>query len=73
MVNLSGRFRWLTHQFDALVEHPHESRSVEERKKVLKRMKILLDENDELIFSSLKRDKQDTASSPPLDQPTADS
>ena len=57
MTNPSERFRWLAHQFDALVENLDECSSMEERKRVLKRMEILIDEVDEIILSTLKRDR----------------
>ena len=63
MTNPSERFRWLAHQFDALVDNLDECTSMEERKRVLKRMKILIDEIDEIILSTLKRDRAISPSS----------
>jgi hypothetical protein len=56
MGNPSERFPWLAHQFDALVENLDECASLEERKKVLTRMKVLIEEIDQIIFSTLRRD-----------------
>ena len=56
MTNPSERFHWLADQFDALVENLDECSSMEERKRVLKRMKILIDKLDQIILSTLKRD-----------------
>ena len=57
MTNPSQRFRWLVHQFDALVENLDECASLEKRKRVLTRMKILIEEIDQIILSTLKRDR----------------
>ena len=64
------RFRWLANQFDALVDNLDECSSMEERRRVLKRMKILIDEVNEIILSTLKRDP---ANSPSPEQPTSQS
>lgn len=56
------RFLWLANQFEALVERLNVSPSVEERSKLLRRIKILIDEIDQLIFSTSKRIEQDTPS-----------
>ena len=66
----SERFQWLAQQFDELVESLNVSPSLKERKQLLRRMKILIDEIDALILSALKRDN---TGSPPTDQPTAGS
>jgi hypothetical protein len=71
MTNPSGRFLWLANQFEALAERLNESLSTEERTKVLKRMKILINEIDQLIASTSNGHKQDATSTPA--QPTADS
>ena len=56
MGNPSERIRWLAHQFDALVENLDECASLEDRKRVLTRMKVLIEEMDQIIFSTLRRD-----------------
>ena len=66
----SERFEWLTQELDALVESLHVSQSLEERRLLLRRMKVLIVEIDMLILSDLKRDGQDKSCSPPTDQPT---
>jgi hypothetical protein len=63
MLNASERFQWLAREFEALLENLDESSTPDERKQLRKRMKTLLDEIDDLVFSSLKRDKQNTAGS----------
>jgi hypothetical protein len=40
---------------------------------LLRHMKVILGEIDELISTNLKRDSQDATSSPPPDQSTAES
>ena len=67
----SERLEFLAHQFDTLVEGLNNSPDMEDRKQLLQRMLVLIDEIDGLIFSDLKRDKQDTASSPHSSQPVA--
>ena len=57
MGNPSERIRWLAHQFDALLENLDECASLEERKRVLTRMKVLIEEIDQIILSTLKRDR----------------
>lgn len=73
MPERSERFRWLAHQIGALLESLNECPSLEERKQLLRRMKILIDKIDGLILSTLKREGEDTSSSPPPDQPAAES
>jgi hypothetical protein len=69
----SDRFQWLSQQFEALAESLHDSPSVKERKQLLRRMKILIDEIDALILSTLKQDREETSSCQAPDQPTAES
>ena len=69
----SDRFQWLSQQFEALAERLHDSPTVKERKQLLRRMKILIDEIDALILSTMKLDGKDTSSSHSPDQPTAGS
>jgi hypothetical protein len=66
------RFQWLAQQFDRLVETIHECEDPKKRQHLLRRMKVLVDEIDVAVSSSLKKDKQDTTSSFPPDQPTGD-
>ena len=68
----SQGFHSLAHEFDELVQRLNESPNLKERTQSLRRMKILIDEIDGLIFSTLKRDKQDVTSSAFPDQPTGD-
>ena len=72
MSNSSDRFQSLTRELDALAESLHNSNSLDERRLLLRRMKVLIVEIDMLISSNLKRDSHDISSSPP-DQPTAES
>jgi hypothetical protein len=69
----SQRFQSLSQQFEALVESLNDSPSLKERKQLLRRMKILIDEIDGLILSTLKRDGEDASSSPRSDRSTAGS
>ena len=50
MPNPSDRFQLLANQFDTLVESLNESSILEERRDLLRQMKILLDEIDGLGF-----------------------
>ena len=68
-----AEFQLFAHEFDSLVEKLHESSSLEERRKLLRRMKVLIVEIDMLILSSLKRDGQGTPNPPPSGQPTVGS
>jgi hypothetical protein len=74
MPNPSERFQSLGHQFDSLVERLNESPtpSSEERRKLLRQMKVLIVEIDMLILSALKRDNQDASSTPSPDHSAAD-
>ena len=72
MPNPTDRFQWLTQQWDALVERLHVAHDLEERRMLLRRMKVLITEIDMLIASTLKRDAQDITVSPP-DRPRAES
>jgi hypothetical protein len=74
MPKSSERFQFLAHEFDSLVEKYNESPtpSLEERTKLLRRMKVLIVEIDMLILSSLKRDSQDASSPLSPDQSAAD-
>jgi hypothetical protein len=67
------RIRLLAHEFDALVENLNECQSLKKRKQLLQRMKILIDEIDVLVLSTVRGDEQDTIVSPPPDQRTAES
>jgi hypothetical protein len=57
MSSPTERFQSLSQQLDALVSALHKSNSVNERVRLLRRMKILIDEIDALNLPSLKRDK----------------
>jgi hypothetical protein len=72
MANSTERFEWLTHQLGVLVESLRVTHGVEERKLLLRRMRVLIVEIDMLIASNLKRDSEDAPSTPPLGQSTVD-
>jgi ABC-type phosphate transport system auxiliary subunit len=57
MSSPTERFQSLSQQLDALVSALHKSNNVNERARLLRRMKILIDEIDALNSPSLKRDK----------------
>jgi hypothetical protein len=63
---MSRQFQPLSQQFDTLVEKLNGTQDHQQRKQLLLRMKIVLDEIDALA-STLP---QDTTSSLPPDQPT---
>jgi hypothetical protein len=67
----SERLQFLSQQFDALVEGLNNSSDMEERKQLLQRMMIVIDEIDGLIFSDLKSDTHADASSPRRGQSVA--
>jgi hypothetical protein len=62
------RFQWLAHEFDGLAKKMPVCANRKERRSLLRRMKILIDEIDALIFSTLKRDDQDSTVTPSSDQ-----
>lgn len=68
-----AEFQLFAHEFDSLVERLHESQSLEERRKLLRRMKVLIVEINMLILSNLKIDSQGNPNLPSSDQPTAES
>jgi hypothetical protein len=74
MPTSSERFQVLGDQFDSLVKRLNDSPapSLEERTKLLRRMKVLIIEIDMVILSTLKRDEQEATSSPSLGQSTTD-
>ena len=51
------RFRCLAHEFDVLVQSLRDCPSLEKRKQLLRRMKILIDEIDELIILNFESRK----------------
>jgi hypothetical protein len=53
------RFQWLAHEFDTLVKKTNECSNMEERRTLLRRMRILIEEIDALISSTLKRDDKE--------------
>jgi len=59
MSNPSERLQSLAYEFDALVKSLDAFPRLKERKQLLRRMKILIDEIDVLILSDLERDNQD--------------
>lgn len=73
MPRLSDNFQLLAHQFDLLVEMVNECKDPKERMHLLRHMKVILNEIDVLILSSLKRDMQDTIGSPSPEQPSVES
>ena len=73
MSKTSEQLKWLAELYGVLVERLNESTSVEERKDLLCQMKILLDKLDGEGLTADGRDKQETTSSPPPDQPAVGS
>jgi hypothetical protein len=73
MPNSTERFEWLTQQLDPLAQGLHIARTLDERRLLLRRMKVLIVEIDMLILSDLERDRQDITNLSPPDQPTAKS
>jgi hypothetical protein len=73
MPESAERFEWLTQQLDALAERLHVASTLDERRLLLRRMKVLIVEIDMLILSALKRDSRDITDSRPPDQPTIES
>lgn len=63
MPNSSERFYMLSHQLESLVNRLNQCPELEERKQLLRQMKVVIVEIDMLILSSLKQDNLDTASS----------
>jgi hypothetical protein len=57
MSSPTEQFQSLSQQLDVLVSELHKPKSVNERARLLRRMKILIDKIDELNSPSLKRDK----------------
>lgn len=57
MTHPTDRIRWLADQLDALVENLNGCVSLQERRVVLKRMKLLIEELDQIVLSHLKRDR----------------
>ena len=57
-------FQFFAHELESLVERLHGSPSLEDRTKLLRRMKVLIVEIDMLILSTLKRDRQDLQTRP---------
>ena len=73
MPNYSERFQLLSREFESLVQRLNDSPNLDERTKLLRRMKVLIVELEMLISSSLKRDTQDIPILSPPDQPIAES
>jgi len=65
MSNPSERLQSLAYEFDALAKSLGALPRLKERKQLLQRMKILIDEIDVLILSDLERDKQDATARRP--------
>jgi hypothetical protein len=63
----------LAHQFNLTMDMLNERTDPKERMHLLRHMKVILGEIDQLISTNLKRDSQDATSSPPPDQSTAES
>jgi hypothetical protein len=55
----SERFEWLAEQLDTLLTVFNHTTDSQERRQLLRRMKVLIDEIDALIVFSSKREKQD--------------
>jgi len=54
------RFQWFAAQFEALADDLNASKDVDKRKELLRRMKVILDRVDQLIFRERPFDsKQD--------------
>jgi hypothetical protein len=73
MSKTSEQLKWLAELYGALAERLNESTSLEERRELLCRMKILLDKLDGGVLTADERDKQETTSPPPPDQPAVGS
>ncbi|MFI5419904.1 MAG: hypothetical protein ACHQ1H_02945 [Nitrososphaerales archaeon] len=73
MPTSSDRFQLFAREFDSLVLALNVSPSVEDRTKLLRRMKVLIVEIDMLILSNLKRENHDTTRLPRAEHPAADS
>jgi len=67
------RFQWLAHEFDVLAQSLGDCPSLERRKQLLRRMKILIDEIDKLIIFTLNREKPENPITSPSSQHTAKS
>jgi hypothetical protein len=56
MPNHEARFRLLSERFESLVLDMEKCTDPEQRRQSLQRMKVLIDEIDELVLSSLKHE-----------------
>jgi hypothetical protein len=59
----SEKFQSLSDKFEVLVQNLNDSRSREDRLKLLRRMRILVSKIDGLIFSALHVEKEDAKNS----------
>jgi len=71
MSNVPQRFGWLAKQFEQLAHDLSACQDTEQRKQMLRKMKIVIDDADELIIkehSNLDSERDSTAASnpPPL-------
>jgi len=69
----SDRFQLLAHQFNLLVGMIDECEDLKERMHLFRCTRHILSEIDDLILTTLKEGVQDASSSPPLEQPRAES
>jgi hypothetical protein len=70
MLRPSGRFEWLSAQFDTMLSIFNNTEDSRERARLLRRMKILIDEIEAFTVISPEREKQETTgSSQPCDSP----
>ena len=67
------RFQMLANQFDLVVDMLNECGDPKERVHLLRHMKAILNQLDDLTTANLKRDSQDITSSPPPDERAAES
>jgi hypothetical protein len=58
MSDILQRFEAVTKRFDTLVDQIRTCKNSERRIELLKRMRLLIDEIDELIFTSLDRENK---------------
>jgi hypothetical protein len=70
MLQSSDRIEFLGNEFESLLKRLKKSPSVEDRRQLLRQMKVLIVEIDMVILSSLKQD-QDSLKSVAADQLTS--
>jgi hypothetical protein len=70
MLQSSDRIEFLGNEFESLLKRLRESQSVEDRRQLLRQMKVLIVEIDMVILSSLKQENHDSSQSVAADQLT---